>query len=413
MVRMHRARSYTDLGNGIVRDDVTGLEWQQSPSLGATYWESALNYCSNLTLGGYSDWRLPTIDELQTLVDSSRKDPAINTTSFQGTVTDSGYSYWSATTYLPDIDDVWNVSFFWGNTTRATKENWLHYLRAVRGEMPANNFIDNGDGTVTDTSTGLMWQQAATVSDEYNWQQALAYCENLSLAGYSDWRLPDRNELRSIIDYNSYDPAIDTNFFSVGDPAWCWSSTTNYYYPNHAFGVSESTGHTTYGYKQNQYAVRAVRSFVCSDDRDCDDGYECVAGACNEIADQPPVFLSEPLWLGAWVGLSTDPASPHTPQSQHVLFWAYDDDNLSCSGTDVSWMYRPVELQDGVVVPLGDWVVLTPWRYLWYVWIEAPGIADIPSAPGLYEFKMKVTDCLDQMADSESFWGKRYYFRVD
>jgi hypothetical protein len=112
--------------------------------------------------------------------------------------------------------------------------------------------------------------------------------------------------------------------------------------------------------------------------------------------------------------LSTDPANPHTPQSQHVLFWAYDDDKLACQGAvELSWLYRPVELQQGEVVPLGDWISNEPWRYLWFAWIETPGIADIPASPGVYEFKMTLTDCMGQVTDSEEFWGKRYYFQVD
>ena len=144
---------------------------------------------------------------------------------------------------------------------------------------------------------------------------------------------------------------------------------------------------------------------------DCAEGYACVDGAC--VGDQPPVFLSEPLWVGPWMGLSSDPANPHKPQSQHILFWAYDDDRLACRGGGaVNWKYRPVALQDGEVEALGDWVVKEPWRFLWFVWIETPGIAEI-AGPGLFEFKMTATDCMGQMVDSEGFWGKRYNFKVE
>ncbi len=67
-------------------------------------------------------------------------------------------------------------------------------------------FVDNGDGTVTDTCTGLMWQKdtadvngrrnRATMQDRLNWQDALKYCESLSFAGHDDWRLPNVRELR-------------------------------------------------------------------------------------------------------------------------------------------------------------------------------------------------------------------------
>jgi hypothetical protein len=75
-------------------------------------------------------------------------------------------------------------------------------------------------------------------------------------------------------------------------------------------------------------------------------------------------------------------------------------------------MYRPVQLQSGQAVPIGDWVVKVPIVYLYYIWIETPGIADI-TGPGLFEFKMTATDCMGQTIDSEIFLGKRYYFQVE
>ena len=60
-------------------------------------------------------------------------------------------------------------------------------------------FTDNGDGTVTDTATGLMWQKD-TQGGQMDWDSAITYCENLSLAGHSDWYLPDLDELKSLID---------------------------------------------------------------------------------------------------------------------------------------------------------------------------------------------------------------------
>ena len=95
------SQSYTDLGNGIVRDNVTGLEWVKDGNLmatrdpgfdtdgtsgdGAVTWQHALDYVAKLNNDdylGHSDWRLPTIKELSTLVDSSRFNPSINTTYF-------------------------------------------------------------------------------------------------------------------------------------------------------------------------------------------------------------------------------------------------------------------------------------------------------------------------------------------
>lgn len=64
------------------------------------------------------------------------------------------------------------------------------------------DFVDNGDRTVTDTSTCLMWQQGTT--EHLNWEEAISFCENLTLGEYEDWRLPSRNELQSLMDYTKH-----------------------------------------------------------------------------------------------------------------------------------------------------------------------------------------------------------------
>jgi hypothetical protein len=83
-------------------------------------------------------------------------------------------------------------------------------------------FLDSGD-TVTDTSTGLMWQKA-THTVKQNWEGAMLACEALSFGGFSDWRLPSKAELMSIVDYTKYDPAVDSKFTTEKD--YYWTSTT-------------------------------------------------------------------------------------------------------------------------------------------------------------------------------------------
>ena len=86
--------AYTDYGNGTIKDTVTGLLWQKSTapgiSEGSSTWQQAVDYCDNLTLGGYDDWRLPTIRELSTLIDSGVPvtGPTINVTYFPDTLAD-------------------------------------------------------------------------------------------------------------------------------------------------------------------------------------------------------------------------------------------------------------------------------------------------------------------------------------
>ena len=122
--------------------------------------------------------------------------------------------------------------------------------------------VDNGDGTVSDTETGLMWQQAEAWKTK--WQTALDYCENLILpdGGYDDWRLPDRNELQSLVDYSRYGPCLDKTFFPGVLLSSYWSSTTRAIATNHAHIIRFYDGYVDYDYKSviNSNSVRAVRS---------------------------------------------------------------------------------------------------------------------------------------------------------
>jgi hypothetical protein len=254
-------QSYADLGNGVIRDNITGLMWQQDTAPGIYTWQQALYYSASLSLGSYDDWRLPTIRELSTIVDSSipYPSPTINATYFTNTVADY---YWSSTiSVIPGRTNYsWCVRFTYGSVSDCDKDSF-RYVRAVRGGQPTNNFIDNGDGTISDTSSGLMWQKA-TASGTYTWEQALNYCENLTLpaGGYSDWRLPNRNELQWIVDYSKSYPAIDTTFFPDTMVSNYWSSTSWVDYTYNAKYVAFAVGNLGANDKSRvTHYVRAVR----------------------------------------------------------------------------------------------------------------------------------------------------------
>lgn len=106
----------------------------------------------------------------------------------------------------------------------------MKYVWAVAGdEYGHSKFIDNGDGTVTDHGTGLMWMSIDS-GEGLDWEHALAYAEELEYAGYDDWRLPDVKELQSLVDYSGVYPAIDQTCFSITDEdAYFWSSTSAYF----------------------------------------------------------------------------------------------------------------------------------------------------------------------------------------
>jgi Protein of unknown function (DUF1566) len=292
--------SYTKLDNNgialpnsaitwaMVKDNVTGLIWENKTDDGGihdkdnTYtWcdtnsetnggnpgvcggggtptdtEAFIQALNAAKYGGYSNWRVPTVKELRSIVDFSQTNPSIDTTFFPGTVSSD---YWSSSTYAFYRDLAWIVQF---NDDQFGYENKSHsyYVRAVRGEQSgsSNHFVDNGNGTVTDTSTGLMWQKAA-LSSPLKWEAALKYAEDLSLAGYDDWRMPTAKELQSMVDYSKWNPAIDETFFPGTLSNHYWSSTTYAYGTSIAWRVYFSLGNVGSEYKSSTSYVRAVRA---------------------------------------------------------------------------------------------------------------------------------------------------------
>ncbi len=122
-------------------------------------------------------------------------------------------------------------------------------------------FVDNGNGTVSDNKTGLIWQQGEP--GYMNWQAALDYCNGLELANKTNWRLPNVKELESLTDDSRYNPAIDRNFFPNANASFYWSSTTFASFPDDAWSVNFGDGFG-YGYGKNDssgygFYVRCVR----------------------------------------------------------------------------------------------------------------------------------------------------------
>ena len=123
---------YTNNGDGTITDNVTGLEWVANPTaagVGGTYsWADAITACEGLTYAGHSDWRLPNVKELQSIVDFSRVGPAIDTTYF----TSQSDLYWSSTTVADGAGFAWRVHFSNGGVYLGGKTS-AFYVRPVRG----------------------------------------------------------------------------------------------------------------------------------------------------------------------------------------------------------------------------------------------------------------------------------------
>ena len=265
----------------MVRDNVSGLIWENKTDDDGihdkdtyyTWQESQDTFIAQLNssaFGGYTDWRLPTPQELYSITNLGTYNPAINTAYFPYLV---ATGYWSSTTVAGNIDVAWYVNFNEGDMGSYAKTS-SHYVRAVRSGQsgPLGHLVINAAaGTVTDTATGLMWQRATAPGigsgsnpGQYIWEQALAYCENLSLATYTDWRLPTPKELQSLVDYSISSPGptiINTTAFPGTQPAGYWSSTTDAGITGYAWTVYFGGGGVGYGDKTTDGGyVRAVRS---------------------------------------------------------------------------------------------------------------------------------------------------------
>lgn len=263
--------SYTDNGDGTISDKVSGLMWQKDMGQKISY-PDAFEKADGMDLAGYGDWRVPTIKELYSLIlftgqvkGAEAIDLFIDTDYFVQPLGDVSQGEreidaqtWSSTQYkgltMNGDTTVFGVNFIDGRIKGYPKNkpfdasiSNIMYFRMVRGNIAygINDFEDNGDETISDMATGLMWQKADN-GQFYDWEGALKYAENLEHGGYSDWRLPNAKELQSIIDYSrspqaTNSPAIDPIFSvsEISDPngnpeqyPYFWTST------NHQDGVN-------------------------------------------------------------------------------------------------------------------------------------------------------------------------------
>ncbi|MBN2361904.1 MAG: DUF1566 domain-containing protein [Deltaproteobacteria bacterium] len=111
---------------------------------------------------------------------------------------------------------------------RPASSDWTHWP-TIPLSPPLSAYVIN-DLTVLDTQTCLMWQRGVT-GGTGNWATARAYCDQLELAGFSDWRLPTETELLTILDRSRRSPAINITAFpdtpATVDHNWYWSATPN------------------------------------------------------------------------------------------------------------------------------------------------------------------------------------------
>lgn len=262
---------YTDNGDGTITDNVTGLMWEKESYKGNEgkkwTWEQAMNGLDEFNaekLGGHDDWRIPTLKELYSIVQFSGifergqvikpffddnyfvsmnlinpGDRAIDTQTITSTIYDSKTLGNTTTMFGYNFRDAFTKGY------PSSKTFTLYHVRGNK-HYGQNMYVDNGDGTISDLATGLMWTKgdsgsykAGDIADgTMNWEDALAWSEGLDVAGHSDWRLPSAKELQSIVDYDrspdttdsaAIDPLFEStpikNAAELKDWAYYWSNT--------------------------------------------------------------------------------------------------------------------------------------------------------------------------------------------
>ena len=227
------AHSYTEIENPeeidiskfqappFIKDDVTGLTWWFTGREGS--YEEMKDECS-VSYGGIEDWRLPTPKELATLSDlgmlyGSKIDPVYFEELYSDTSLPSSKSYGydliltSLEGYFYMLQYGVIMRAFSGGLEEPTRSSSPDgYLMCVSGEkygeVSAETYstvTENGQEMILDSSTNLFWQKDPV--KKATWKEALDYCESLDYAGHSDWRLPNKNELLSLVDYSKLEEA--------------------------------------------------------------------------------------------------------------------------------------------------------------------------------------------------------------
>ncbi len=253
---------------GNIVDSATGLRWQDTYVGGIVKdanWSEAQAYCSSFNDG----WRLPSIEELMTITDKSRYEPAIDPIfeKIAYNPTDTLDGYWSATEFSKD-NRIWSVAFDRGDSIFNEKNATLH-VRCVKSQpiFKLGGYSRNsGLEVVYDSQTDLTWQDDKNAyygNNKHEWNGAIDYCQSLTLAGVNDWRLPNINELFMIADRSTHRPAIEYMIFKYwsvsGDEATYWSSTTHADVTSNAWYVYFCSGVSQISSKSGTYAEMAVR----------------------------------------------------------------------------------------------------------------------------------------------------------
>jgi hypothetical protein len=281
---------FTDNQDGTVTHSKTGLTWQRC-AIGQTWtgsvcsgtattkdWDTAMLTFSKAEC---NQWHLPRIDELYSIIEHGSYNPSINNVIFKNI----GDYFWSSSINNFNQNRAWVVGFNDGNDGYYDKKNQYSTILVRGGKncnadifTPSTDFIDNNNGTVTHSKTGLTWQRCAmgqtwtgstcsgtAVTLNYDDAISIWFSEETAnklsyLANYSDWRIPTLAELKTIVEYKSFSPSVNTTIFPNTPSTRFWSSTTRASDPNYAWIVNFNVGDDDYfSKKESFYSIRFVR----------------------------------------------------------------------------------------------------------------------------------------------------------
>ena len=266
-----------------VRDDVTGLIWQNFVQT-STYQDISLD--GNAEICGLTGWRLPTIEELRSIVNYGSNSPALDGDYFSAVADGhSTASFWSSTLHLyySSSGNYFQINFELGRGWYSADDNSASYMLVNSSANPDylledwsnDRYTDNGDGTVNDTYTQLTWMRCSlgqswnsssqscdgTMAD-YSWSGALNQAAKSEYADHDDWRLPNIKELASLADHTLSSMAINSVVFpNMDGGSNFWSATPYVSSSDYSWRVSFSEADVdNQSQRTSEYKVRLVRS---------------------------------------------------------------------------------------------------------------------------------------------------------
>ena len=254
-----------DLTADTVTDKTTGLVWQRNDASPATMsYGQGVTYCSGLTLGGQTGWRLPTRIETLTILDYGQSAGLLNNTVFvNGALPAAPSEQWTDSNSLlrAKLDDRFVVDVLLGLVTIASTVQNSNIIRCVRGG-PTTSPLTRYDvvgGAARDVRTGVVWQVTPLATTMLLADAKLA-CESLPLGGTGGWRLPSVRELVSLVDESREVAPLAPALFQPGPTARFWSSTTRATPATANFAVDFGTANVHQeDFTMEKLSVRCVR----------------------------------------------------------------------------------------------------------------------------------------------------------